>query len=140
MITLGPDAQATPAHPPSDRSFGFVWVAVLLAAGLWPLHGGAPPRPGFLGAAAMLALVTCLWPALLAPLNRVWFQFGLLLGKVMTPVISAVLFFAVFTPAGLVLRAVRGDPLRREWEEAAGSYWLDREEPAPPIERMKNQF
>ena len=125
---------------PSDWSFGVVWCCFLTAVGLWPLLGGRAPRWWALGLVAALAAVTWLRPSLLRPLNRVWFALGLLLGRVVTPVVTAVLFFGVFTPMGLAMRLFRRDPLHLRWDESAYSYWTPRIPPGPPPETMTNQF
>jgi hypothetical protein len=79
-------------------------------------------------------------PALLAPLNRLWTKFGLLLHKITSPVIMGFLFFVVIAPFGLVMRCLGKDLLHLRFDPAAASYWIERVPPGPPPETIKNQF
>lgn len=124
----------------SHRAFGIVFAVVFAAIGLWPLPGGGPPRGWALAAAAALLAVALVRAAWLAPFNRVWFRFGLLLQRVVHPVVLAVIYFGVVTPTGLVLRALGNDPLRRRREPDAETYWIRRDPPGPERESMTRQF
>ena len=77
---------------------------------------------------------------MLAPFNALWFRFGLLLHRVVSPVILALLFFTTVAPVGLLMRAFGKDPLRLKKDRAADSYWILREPPGPSPESMKQQF
>ena len=124
----------------SDRSFGVVITVVLTGIGLFPLLHGEPPRWWSLAVAGGLLVVTLVRAELLAPFNRVWFRFGLFLHRVVNPVIMAVIYFAVVTPTGLIMRAAGKDPLRLRRDPNAESYWIHRKPPGPEPESMTNQF
>ena len=124
----------------SDRSFGVVITVVLAGIGLFPLLHGEPPRWWSLAVAGVLLVVTLVRAELLAPFNRVWFRFGLFLHRVVNPVIMAVIYFAVVTPTGLIMRAAGKDPLRLRRDPNAESYWIHRKPPGPEPESMTNQF
>ena len=125
---------------PSERSFAVVWAVVLAGVGLWPLWRGTAPRWWVLGVAGGVALLGWLWPVSLRWPNRGWFYLGLLLGKVVTPVLMAVMFYGVFTPMGLMMRLFRKDPLGLRKDPDTPTYWIPREPPGPDPETMKNQF
>ena len=59
------------------------------------------------------------YPRILAPLNRLWLKFGLLLYKVMNPLVLGLLFFVTIMPIGLVMRALGKDFLRLKRDPAA---------------------
>ena len=124
----------------SDRSFGLVFAAAFAVIGAWPLLGGAAPRWWAFAIGAGFGAVALAKPALLSGLNRQWLKLGLLLGRIVSPVALAVLYYAVFVPVGLVMRAAGSDPLRLKREPAAASYWRRREPPGPPPDSMTNQF
>jgi len=124
----------------SDRSFGLVWAAALTIVGLWPLRAGGAVRLPLLAPAAALVAAALLRPAWLHPLNWVWARLGWLLGRVVNPVLTAVLFFLVFAPAGLIARLRGADPLRLKPTPDADSYWIIRHPPGPPAESMSKQF
>ena len=124
----------------ADRSFGFVMAgafALLSLLNAW--HAGRVwPWTG--GLAALFLAAALLRPVILNSLNRVWLKFGLLLHKVVNPVIMALLFFGTVLPTGLVMRAMGKDLLRLKRQPDADSYWIVRQPPGPSPETMKDQF
>lgn len=125
---------------PSDRSFGWVFTAFFLLVGLWPLFRGRPLRGWALALAAVILLVAVLRPSVLHPANRAWMRLGLLMGRIVNPIVTALLFYGVFTPLGLLMRARGKDPLRLRPAPDAVSYWINREPPGPKPETMSRQF
>ncbi len=124
----------------SERSFGLVFAAVFTLVGLFPLAGGHEARWWSLAVAAVFLVAALTVPRLLAPLNRLWFRFGLLLHKVVNPLVMGLLFFGTILPTGLILRALGKDPLRRSFDPGAKTYWIPREPPGPAPDSLKNQF
>jgi hypothetical protein len=124
----------------SDRSFGLVMAAafaVFTLLNVWH-EGRAWP---VLAAVAMLFLMAALLiPAALNPLNRAWLKFGLLLHKIINPVIMGLVFYGAVLPTGLVMRAMGKDLLRLKLQPEADSYWIVRRPPGPAPETMKDQF
>jgi len=128
--------------PPSEKSFGITFAVVfgLIAAWLyWRKH--VPIWPVVTGGAAVFFLAAgFLTPKLLRPLNLVWLKLGLLLHKIVNPIVMGLLFFVVFTPMGFIMRLAGKDPLKLKRDSAASTYWSPRE-PSSGIEpSMKNQF
>jgi hypothetical protein len=124
----------------SDRSFGLVMTLALAAATalnawhsgkLWPWTGGL---------AALFVAAALLRPAVLHPLNLVWLRFGLLLHKVVNPVVMALLFYGTVLPTGLIMRLMGKDLLRLKRQPDADSYWIVRRPPGPSPETMRDQF
>jgi hypothetical protein len=129
-----------PAHGGSDRSFGLVFTALFLLIGLAPLLHGRGVRYWSIAIAAAFLVVALARPALLGPMNRLWTQFGLLLHKIVNPIVMGLLFFLILTPFAAGLRILGKDPLRRRFDPAAGSYWIPRDPPGPPPRTMTQQF
>jgi hypothetical protein len=127
-------------HGYSDRHLGLVCAMVLAVVSLWPTIIGGRVRIWTLLSAGVLLALSILWPALLRPLNTLWIVFGLLLGRVVNPVLTALLFFIVFIPAGLFARLLGKDLLRLKADPAAGTYWINRSPPGPQRETMAKQF
>ena len=124
----------------SDRAFGLVFTVVFAIVAGWPLLDGNPLRWWALVPAAGFLAAALIRPALLAPLNRLWTRFGLLLHRVVNPLVMGVMFFLLITPMGLALRLLGKDPMRLRRDPAAASYWIAREPPGPAPETMKQQF
>ncbi len=124
----------------SDRSFGIVMAVVFAVIGAWPLLSERSPRWWALIAAALFCSVAFLRPALLAPLNRLWFRFGLLLNKIISPLIMGLLFYGVMTPYAYILRWLGKDLLRLRLDPSAETYWIERKPPGPAPETIKRQF
>lgn len=124
----------------SDRSFGLTFAVILGVVGLLPLLRGNMPRLWALLPAAAFLAAALLMPTLLAPLNKVWLKFGLLLHSIITPVVMGLIFFVAVTPTGLIMRAMGKDPLRLKRDKATASYWIHRTPPGPPPGSIRNQF
>ncbi len=124
----------------SDRSFGIVMAVVFAVIGAWPLLSGGSLREWALIAAALFCGLALARPALLAPLNRLWFRFGLLLNKITSPLIMGLLFYGVMTPYAYILRWLGKDLLRLRLDPSAESYWIERKPPGPAPESIKRQF
>lgn len=124
----------------SDRGFGLVFAgffALLVGLSLWR---GSETWHYTLPVAVAFLVIAYTVPRVLAPLNRLWMKFGLLLYKVMNPIVLGLLFFVTIMPIGLAMRAFGKDFLRLRLDRNAKSYWIDRTPPGPPPQSMKNQF
>ena len=124
----------------SNRSFGVAFAAffaLLAALGLW--HGTAR-WPIWLGLACAFLLLAFAVPRLLAPFNRLWTKFGLLLHRVVSPIFLTVLFYGCIVPVGFLMRLSGKDPLRLRYEPVAESYWIIRAPAGPSPDLFKNQF
>jgi hypothetical protein len=124
----------------SDRSFGLVFTVVFAGFGLWPLRHGITPRWWSIALAATFLIAALTRPAVLRPLNRLWTHLGLLLGRLINPLVTGFLFFFVFTPMGLIMRLFGYDPLRLRRDTGGSSYWIERRPPGPDPGTMPNQF
>ena len=124
----------------SERTFGIVFFAVFAIMGLYPLLNGGEARIWALFIAGAFLLAALVAPRILRPLNRLWSRFGLLLHKVVSPVIMGLLFFVVVTPTALIMRLAGKDPLRLRFDPEARTYWIDRQPPGPEPKTMRNQF
>jgi hypothetical protein len=124
--------------PPSERSTGVVFGAVaVIVAVLWR-H--SPTVPWLALAVAMgLTAISLVAPVLLKPLNILWFQFGLLVHRIVNPIVMFAMFALVIVPAGAIMR-IWYDPLRSRRTTATSSYWIDQRESKDTAGSMTNQF
>tara|TARA_B100001248_G_C27181127_1_gene362389 strand:- start:130 stop:513 length:384 start_codon:yes stop_codon:yes gene_type:complete len=120
----------------SNKSFGIVFFVVFLLIAIYPLTNGEDIRI-WSGIISFIFLVLGLLnSSILTPLNKIWFKFGIILGKIISPVIMAIIFFLVVTPTGLIMRILRKDILNLKYNKNK-SYWIEKE---GPKSKMKNQF
>ena len=124
----------------SERSFGIVFAVVFTIVGLFPLWSSEPVRAWAVVIAGIFFSLAFIAPHTLRPLNRVWFRFGLLLHKIVSPLIMGLIFFTTVMPIGLTMRALGKRPLSLKFDKSAKSYWIFREPPAPAPGSMKRQF
>jgi hypothetical protein len=133
-------ARADDVEVGSDRNFGLTFAAVFALVGLWPLVHGLAPRLWALIPAGVFLFAAFAFPTALTPLKMLWMRLGLLLHKIMTPLIMGLIFYGAVTPTGLIMRAMGKDPLRLKRDPAADSYWILRDPPGPPPGSIRNQF
>lgn len=126
---------------PSDRKFGFTFAVIFVAVGIYGVV--ASWRPIVYGlcalAGASFILLAAIAPYLLAPLNRAWFVFGELLGRVVSPIALGLIFFALITPVSIIARLFGRDELRLK-RRAVPSYWVHRQAPVLDPNSFKQQF
>ena len=131
----------------SDRGFGLTvgGILVAIAAVRSGLHLWDGTAPGWVeGALAGIGLVLVTFglaaPARLAPLNRAWTRLGLLLFKVVNPVVLGLIYLTTIVPIGLIMRLMGRDLLSLKLDRQAASYWVVRQPPGPAPKTMTNQF
>lgn len=127
-------------EPGSDRSFGLVFAVVFAIIGVFPLIHSAAPRLWSLAVAVGFLMIALIVPGVLRPANRLWFQFGMLLAKIVNPFVMLVIYIVAFVPIGLTLRLLRKDLLGLKMDPDAGSYWLSRTPAGPEPQSLKDQF
>ena len=127
---------------PSLKSFGLTFTVVFALIGLFhvPFEGFGAARLWALGVAAGFLFVTFTFPQWLAPLNRLWFRFGMLLHKVVNPLVMGIIYFGLLVPMALAMRAFGKRFLRLSREPTAASYWIERQPPGPEPDSIRQQF
>ncbi len=128
------------AKGPSDRSFGWVFAVFFTVLAVWPVVHGRPVRLWAIAAAALIAAIALIRPSLLHGPNVAWMRFGLLLSRIVNPVLMAVVFYGAITPMGWFRRALGKNSLPLRFEPSAGSYWIERRPPGPKPETMSQQY
>lgn len=122
----------------SDKKFGYVFAAVFFLLGISSLIISFYFRLALFGLSLVFLASALLNPSILHPINKLWMRFGLILNKIISPIILAVLFFAVFMPVGLILKVFRKDILSLRLDKNLKSYWIDSTQTLPTS--MKDQF
>ena len=120
----------------SNRSFGIVFFLVFLLISIYPLINNESIRIWSLVFSLIFLVLGILNSNFLSPLNKLWFKFGILLGKVVSPIIMGIIFFLVVTPIGIIMRLIGKDVLNLKYSDYK-SYWIEK---TGPKSKMKNQF
>ena len=120
----------------SNRSFGIVFFIVFLLIATYPLLKGNDIRIWSLLISFGFLILGLINSKILSPLNKLWFKFGLILGKIISPLIMGVIFFFVVTPIGVVMRILKKDLLNLKYNKKE-TYWIEK---TGPKSKMKNQF
>ena len=101
----------------SNKSFGIVFFIVFFLIGVYPLLKGSDLRIWSLIISFIFLALGLINSKTLTPLNRLWFKFGLLLGKFISPLIMGIIFFVVVTPIGIIMRLLKKDLLNLKYNK-----------------------
>ena len=121
----------------SNRSFGLVFFAFFLIISLWPLINDAEIRIWSLIISIIFLLLGLFNSKILTPLNKLWFKFGIILGKFVAPIVMGIVFFLVVTPTGIIMRLTGKNLLGLKKDIKKDTYWIKKDN---YISSMKNQF
>ena len=120
----------------SNKSFGIVFFVFFLIISFYPLINGDNIRIWALVISGLFLFLGLTNSKILNPLNRIWFKFGILLGKIVSPIIMGLIFFLVVTPIGILMRIIKKNFLNLKFDDSK-SYWIKKDELKS---KMKNQF
>ena len=120
----------------SNRSFGIVFFIVFLIIAIYPIIDQSEIRIWSLFISLIFLILGILNSALLNPLNKIWFKFGLFLAKIISPLVMGIIFFFVVTPIGILMKILNKDLLNLKFNKNK-SYWIEKNGPKG---KMKNQF
>ena len=120
----------------SNKSFGIVFFIFFLLVSLYPLLKNENIRIWSLIIALIFLVLGLFNSKILSPLNLLWFKFGLILGKIVSPVIMGIIFFGVVTPIGVLMKILNKDLLSLKFNKEK-SYWIEKNSIKS---KMKNQF
>ena len=120
----------------SNRSFGLVFFIVFLFIGLWPILNENEPRVWSIIISFIFLILGVFKSKFLTPLNKIWFKFGMLLGKFIAPVVMGFIFFFVVTPTGIIMKLLKKDLINLK-KNNNKTYWIKKKD---SLSNMKNQF
>ena len=120
----------------SNRSFGIVFFVFFLIVATYPLYFGNSLRVWSIVTSLIFLILGLLNSRILTPLNLVWFKFGMLLGRIISPVVMGLVFFLVVTPTGIIMKLFKKDLLNLK-KKTSSSYWIIRNKSKTD---MKDQF
>jgi len=120
----------------SNRSFGIVFFIVFLLIAIYPFINSGELRLWSLIISLFFLVFGLINSKILNPLNKLWFKFGIFIGKLISPLVMGIIFFLLVTPIGLIMRLLNKDLLKLKFNKT-NTYWIEKTEPKS---KMKNQF
>jgi hypothetical protein len=119
----------------NNITFGILFFIFFLIIGLYPLASVGVIRIWSVILSLVFLIITIIRPNLFTFLNRLWIQFGVFLGKIISPIVMGLVFFFVVTPIGMLVRILKKDVMGLK--RGASSYWINRKD---KLQRMNKQF
>jgi len=116
-------------------TFGALFFVFFLVIGLYPLKTVGTVRIWSIVLSLLFLIITIIRPNLFTFLNRLWIQFGILLGKMISPLVMGLVFFFVVTPIGILIRILKKDVMGLK--RGASTYWINRED---KVQSLRKQF
>tara|TARA_Y100000817_G_C16511768_1_gene391484 strand:+ start:221 stop:589 length:369 start_codon:yes stop_codon:yes gene_type:complete len=120
----------------SNKSFGIVFFIVFLILAIYPLKNNGNIIIYLLIISFVFLALGLTNSQLLTPLNKIWFKFGIFLGKIVSPLVMGIIFFLLVTPIGILMRLFKKDLLNLKYNSKK-SYWIEKNEIKS---KFKNQF
>ena len=120
----------------SNKNFGLTFFIVFLIISFWPLMNNEQIRIWSLVIALIFLILGVSNSKILTPLNTIWFKFGLILGRIVSPIVMGIIFFLIVTPISIIMRILGKDLLNLKYNNRK-SYWIEKR---GPKSKMKNQF
>ena len=125
---------------PSNQKLGFFFSAFsFLISTYFYFNDNLLPAYILVSVAFLFLAVTLAKPDLLLPLNKLWMRLGLLLGRIVSPIVLAVLFFLMFAPIGIFMRIFGRDELRLK-KLNYDSFWKLRDQSDKASSSFTQQF
>ena len=120
----------------NNRSFGLLFFGVFFIIGVWPVTYAGEIRLWSLILSIIFLISGLLDLKFLSPFKKTWIKFGEIIGKIISPIVLASIFFLIITPISLILRIFGKDLLKLKKNKITKTYWILRKN----IKSMKRQF
>ena len=125
---------------PSNKKFGYFFSAIFLLGSIYFFYQEMLIQGLVLCSLSLIFIFLGAYKDhLLLPLNRLWMRFGVLLGKIISPIILAILFFVMFTPIAIGMRIFQRDELRLK-SSNYDSFWRFRDQDTHNQNPFTQQF
>ena len=125
----------------NNITFGILFFIFFLIIGLYPAIAGERTdiKVWSIFLSLLFLIITIIKPNLFTFPNRLWIQFGILLGKIISPIIMFLVFFLIVTPTGNLIRIFGKDAmlLKKTSNNNVNSYWINR---VDKFQSMREQF
>ena len=110
----------------SNRSFGVLFFVVFLVVGFWPMLNNEAPNYYLILFSLIFLILGLVNSKILSPLNLGWIKLGEILGKIIAPIVMAIVYFLILTPISLLVRLFGKDLIEMKFNNNVKSYWIKR--------------
>ena len=110
----------------SNRSFGIVFFVVFLLIALYPLTYSGEIIIWSAIISLFFLVLALLNSKILSPLNKAWIKLGEILGRIIAPIVMAIIYFFILTPVSLMVRLFGKDLIGMKSSKEIKSYWVKR--------------
>ena len=110
----------------SNRSFGVLFFVVFLVVGFWPMLNNETPNYYLILFSLIFLILGLVNSKILSPLNMGWIKLGEILGKIIAPIVMAIVYFLILTPISLLVRLFGKDLIGIKFSNNIKSYWIKR--------------
>ncbi len=119
----------------NNITFGILFFILFLIIGIYPIKSSGTVRIWSIIFSLVFLTITIIRPNLFTFLNKLWIKLGILLGKIITPIVMGLIFFLVVTPTGIIVRILKKDVMGLK--RGLSTYWINRKH---KVQSMKKQF
>ena len=120
-----------------NRSFGLLFFIVFIALALWPLTNQGEINLYLVTISLFFLVLGLLNSRILSPLNKAWIKLGEILGRIVAPIVMAIVYFLILTPISLLVRLFGKDLIGMKFSNDVKSYWIKRKK---HLGKMDKQF
>ena len=120
---------------PSNKNFGIVFFIIFFVIALWPLMNNHEIRYWSLFFSIFFLILGLMNSNFLTPLNKIWFYFGMALGRIVSPLVMGIIYFFIVTPTGIIMRFLGKDILRLK-KNSKNTYWINKEKTNSSMRRQ----
>ena len=101
---------------PSEKSFGLTFSIIFFIINFYFYFAENLINYTLLIISILLIPISYFIPKILKLPNFLWFKFGILLSKIMTPIILISIFYLVVTPIGILYRLFNRKKITTTWQ------------------------
>ena len=109
-----------------NRSFGLLFFFVFFILAMWPLTKKGEVNLYLISIASIFLVLGLLNSKILSPFNNVWIKLGEILGRIIAPIVMAIVYFLILTPISLLVRLFGKDLIGIKFSNDIKSYWVKR--------------
>tara|TARA_B100000676_G_C18025365_1_gene815263 strand:+ start:1235 stop:1642 length:408 start_codon:yes stop_codon:yes gene_type:complete len=121
----------------NERSFGIVFAIFFAILSIYPVINKKDINLYLLILSIIILIIGIFKPSLLYYPNKIWFKFGIFLGKIVSPLVMGIIFFFTVTPTGMIMKLLKKDLLKKKLDVKARTYWVKKNKYTGSL---RNQF